>query len=95
MAVKYRIHAQVALERIAGRFFLIAYGDAGADLPYLCEINETGAFYWKLAEEGYDSDAMLNAAFKEYEVPPELLNRGLQVFLQVLTEKGYLIKEPI
>lgn len=94
MAVKYKLKEQVALEKISGRYFLIAYGNALDDLPYLCEINETGAFFWQLAEEGYDDDAMLAAASKAYEAPPEVLKRGLQIFMQDLIEKGYLDKEP-
>lgn len=91
MAVKYRTHGQVALEEIAGRFFLVAYGAAAGNLPYLCEINNTAAYYWQLVEAGYNSDDMLVAASNEYDASPEILQKGLQYFLRDLGEKGYLL----
>ncbi len=92
MRTNYRVHSQVALEEVAGRYFLIAYGEARGKLPYLREINETGAYYWQMAEAGYSTDAMLQAAAEIYDAPPETLEKGLTVFLRELCENGYLSK---
>ena len=93
MNLIYRVHPQVALETVAGRHFLIAYGEAMEKLPYLREINETGAYYWKMAEAGCGTDDMLTAAAEIYDAPPEILRRGLQGFLRELTENGYLFED--
>ena len=93
MNVTYRVHPQVTLEMVAGRQFLIAYGEALMKLPYLQEINETGAFYWKMVEAGLGEDEMLLASAEVYDAPQERLKKGLRMFLRELEEKGYLFKD--
>lgn len=93
MRLKYRVHPQVILETVAGRHFLIAYGEACGKLPYLREINETGAYYWHMAEAGKGTSEMLAAAVEVYDASPEILEKGLRLFLRELMEKGYLLEE--
>lgn len=93
MAVKYRTHPQVTLERAAGRFFLVAFGKAGGNLPYVREINETGAYYWRLFSSGYDMDSILNEAAEIYGESQDMLKKGLQCYINDLKEKGYLFED--
>ena len=93
MNVTYRVQPQVTLEMVGGRQFLIAYGEALMKLPYLQEINETGAFYWRMVEAGIDEDDMLLAAEEVYDAPRERLKKGLRIFLRELEEKGYLFAD--
>lgn len=93
MRAEYRVNPQVALETIAGRHFLIAYGETCGKIPYLREINETGTYYWLLAEEGIGTGEMLEAAAEVYDAPPEILEKGLRNFLKELVEQGYLLEE--
>lgn len=89
MGLTYRVHPQVTLEEVADRFFLISFGDA-AGLPYLREINETGAFYWELATAGHDLDSMLAVASNLYQEPYEKLEKGILAFFSYLMENGYV-----
>lgn len=89
MGVTYRVHPQVTLEEVAGRYYLISFGDA-VGLPYLREINETGAFYWELASAGHDLDSMLAIASDFYQEPYERLEKGIRAFFSVLMENGYI-----
>lgn len=93
MGAKYRVHPQVTLETVVGRHFLIAYGEARGTLPYLREINETGAYYWKMAEARTNTENMLTAAAEEYDASPEILEKGLRYFLRELIDEGYLLVE--
>lgn len=90
MALKYRLHPQVVLEEAAGRHFLVSFGKTDHCLPYLREINDTGAFYWKLAADGYDLDSMLAIASDTYQIPCENLKKGIIAFFNDLQEKGYI-----
>lgn len=90
MAVKYILHPHVACEEVGGRHFLIACGAAAGTLPYLREINETGSFFWKLAEEGCDSGAMLERALETYEAPEKILEDGIKDFFEDLAGRGYV-----
>lgn len=89
MGLKYRVHPQVTLEEVADCYFLISFGE-GVSLPYLCEINETGAFYWELASAGHDLDSMLAIASDLYQEPYEKLEKGALAFFRNLMEKGYI-----
>lgn len=89
MGLRYRVHPQVTLEEVADCYFLISFGE-GVSLPYLREINETGAFYWKLASEGHDLDSMLAIASELYKEPYEKLEKGIRAFFSVLMENGYI-----
>ncbi len=89
MGLTYKIHPQVTLEEVAGRYFLISFG-AAIGLPYLREINETGAFYWELAAAGYDLDSMLAIASDFYQEPFEKLEDGVLAFFSYLKENGYI-----
>lgn len=89
MGLKYKVHPQVALEDVAGCYFLISYGET-VGLPYLREINETGAFYWELAVAGHDLDSMLAIASDFYQEPYERLEKGALAFFCNLMENGYV-----
>lgn len=93
MAEKYIVNPNVACEEVAGRYYLIAFGDARGTLPYLREINETGSFFWELAEKGCEKDVMLEKAIETYDAPQEVLENGLTAFFYDLIEHGYLIKK--
>lgn len=93
MGTNYKVHPQVTLETVAGRHFLIAYGEARGNLPYLREVNETGAYYWQMAEAGTDTEDMLTAAAEVYDALPEILEKGLRFFLRELIDEGYLMVE--
>ena len=89
MGLIYRVHPQVTLEEVAGCYFLISFGE-GVSLPYLREINETRAFYRKLATEVHDLDSMLAIASDLYQEPYEKLEKGIRAFFSVLMENGYI-----
>ena len=89
MELTYKVHPQVTLEEVADRFFLISFGDR-VGLPYLREINETGAFYWELAAAGHDLDSMLAIASDFYQEPYEKLEKGILAFFSSLMEYGYV-----
>ena len=89
----FTVHPQIACEESAGRYFLVAYGCAKETLPYLREINETGAFYWELAVRGYDLGGMLTEASKIYDVPRYVLEVGIMSFFNDLAEKGYVTRD--
>lgn len=89
MGLTYRVHPQVTLEEVAGRYFLISFGEA-VSLPYLREINETGAFYWELAAAGHDLDFMLAAASDLYQEPCGKLEKGILAFFNNLMDHGYV-----
>jgi len=88
--MRYAVHPKVTLERVAGQYLLISYGGAQPELPYIQQINETGAFYWKLLEERKSDKQMLAAAAEEFGVEAEVIEPGLRAYLEMLSARGYL-----
>lgn len=91
--MKYRVHPQVVLEVVTDRYLLIAYGEAKDELPYIRELNETGAFYWNMVSLGYNTEIMLAEAARIYDVPLEILQKDLTDFVQNLEKNGYIFEE--
>lgn len=89
--MNYRIRPGVVLEEVCGEYLLLATMEAGQHCPYVYQINETAAFFWKLLERGLDEDQMAAETASEYDAPEEALRSDLRQFLGILMEKGYLL----
>ncbi|MBR5762417.1 MAG: PqqD family protein [Lachnospiraceae bacterium] len=59
------------LKEMQGHYYLIPFGQASADFSKDVEINEEGAFIWKLLENDMEASEVVDACMKEYECPPE------------------------
>ena len=91
--MNYRIRPGVVLEEVCGEYLLLATVEAGQHCPYVYQINETAAFFWKLLERGLGEDEMVARIAAEYEAPEEALRTDLRQFLGILLENGYLLPE--
>jgi len=89
----FKVNTNVTLENICGQYLLLSFGKEKPELPYIQQINETGAFYWHLLEKGYSLLQMLDAAEEEYNTAKEEIRPGLEMFLQLLCEKGFISSE--
>ena len=89
--MNYRIRPGVVLAEVCGEYLLLATMEAGQHCPYVYQINETAAFFWKLLECGLEEDKMAAEIAAEYEAPDEMVRSDLNQFLKILQEKGYLL----
>lgn len=80
------------LRNIAGKDIVVAVGEAALDFNGMITLNETGAFLWKLLENGADYDALLDALLKEYDVDEAQAREGIDAFLQT-ARNASLIEE--
>lgn len=91
--MKYIIRNGVLYRMIADEHFLISAGEAAKVCPAIQQINKGGIYYWKLLEQGKDSEEMLDIAAAESGVDKETLRPGLKHFLEGLEKKKYIIRE--
>ena len=91
--MRYPIRPGVVLAEVCGEYLLLATLDAASHCPYVYQINETAAFFWRLLERQLPEDEMLAAVVAEYDAPEELVRRDLGQFLKDLRQKGYLLPE--
>ena len=75
------------LREVAGSYLV---GAAVKQFNGMINLNDTGAFLWKLLENGADEDGMVKALLAEYEVEEEVARADVKAFVQKLTEAGLL-----
>ena len=91
--MRYPIRPGVVLAEVCGEYLLLATMDAASHCPYVYQINETAAFFWRLLERQLPEEDVAAAVAAEYDAPAEVVRRDLGQFLKDLREKGYLLSE--
>ena len=76
------------LRSVAGSNIVVPTGDACLDFNGMITLNESGAFLWRVLEQGSDVDGMTAALLKEYEVDEATARICPESFLKKLTEAG-------
>ena len=90
---QYKMREGLVLEIICEENVLVASGEARHHCPYVMPINEAAAYLWKLMEQGMDMDQMAARAARDYGLSVEEIMPGLQDFINMLVDHGYLYKE--
>lgn len=72
------------LRQVAGNYIVIGVGAEAVDFNGMVTINETGAFLWKILENGADKEDLLSALMDEYDVDEASAKKDITEFLQKL-----------
>lgn len=91
--MSYRLIPGVVCATIFDEYFLIASMEARGMVNAIREINETGAFFWKLLEANADLGEIVAQTTMEYEVSEEDAEAAFKAFAAALRDAGYLILE--
>ena len=78
------------LREIAGEFLLIPLGDSSKQFNSIITMNETGAFIWRLLENGMPVQEIAEALTKDYDVSLEKAVSDTHKFINELKEKSIL-----
>ena len=74
------------LREVAGSYLVVAVGNAVKEFGGIVNLNETGAFLWRLLENSSTEPEMVDALLKEYEVDRETAEKDVKAFVEKLTE---------
>ena len=70
------------LREVAGSYLVVAVGNAVKEFGGIVNLNETGAFLWRLLEKSSTEPEMVDALLNEYESiakpPKKTLRRSLK-----------------
>lgn len=92
----YERNSNYVLRKIHDSFFLIDITDSYNDEKcHLIEVNEIGSFIWKSLEENNTIEHLaeaLKSAITD-EVPYELIYQDVNEYINMLVDKGIVIKE--
>ena len=83
-----KIKEGFVLRSVAGSNIVVPTGDTCLDFNGMITLNESGAFLWRVLEQGSDVDGMTAALLKEYEVDEATARSCAESFLKKLTEAG-------
>ena len=72
------------LREVADSFLVVAVGDAVKQFNGVINLNETGAFLWRLLEKGATEEELKAALLNEYDVDGETAARDIKAFLEKL-----------
>ena len=77
------------LRETAGKFIVLPLGGE-LDLGSLITLNETGAFLWRILEDGASREELLEALLAEYDVDKERAEKDLDALLDKMNAAGVL-----
>ena len=78
------------LREVAGNFIVVPVGDAVAEFNGMINLNETGAFLWKLLQEDVEPKFLLAELLKEYDVDENIAKKDIEAILNKLYTAGVL-----
>ncbi len=78
------------LRSIGDRHVVVAIGKASEEFNGLITLNETGAFLWRLLQNGTTYDDMLKAMLAEYEVDEKTASDGIDAFLKTARDANLI-----
>ena len=81
------------LREVAGNMIVIPVGDAAINFNGMINLNETGAFLWKLLENDVEPRFLLQELMKEYDVEEEQAKKDITDVINKLYNAGVLDAE--
>ena len=74
------------LREVAGSYLVVAVGKAVKEFGGVVNLNETGAFLWKLLEKSSNQSEMVDALLNEYDVDRDTAEKDVKAFTDKLME---------
>lgn len=85
-----KIKSGYMLREVAGYSVVVPIGMETLDFNGMINLNGTGAFLWKLLEDGATQEELLAKMLEEYEVEEAVAKQDISVFLDKLREAELL-----
>ena len=79
------------LRKVGSQYVVAATGKASEHFNGMLRLNETGAFAFRLLQEGVTEDRLAACLMAEYEVSGETVRRDMERFLSALKEADALV----
>ena len=79
------------LRNVADNYIVVAIGQEAIDFNGIITINETGAFLWKILEEGATQEELVLKLTEEYDVLEDIAKADVTSFLNIMNEADLLV----
>ena len=84
----YKIKEGFVLRQIKDNYVVVALGKASKEFNGMMDLNETGAFIWKLINGNNTIDDIVEKMLKEYDVSEEIVRADVEEFINKLIKGG-------
>ena len=74
------------IREVAGSFIVVAVGEAVKNFNGIINLNETGAFLWKILESGATKEELVAKLLEEYDVDEKTAMEDVGKFINKLSE---------
>lgn len=78
------------LRRVSDVYILVPLKKRIVDLNSIFALNETGAYIWRLLEEGLSEDEIIERIVNEFDVDVTQAKNDVRFFLQELMKHGLI-----
>lgn len=78
------------IREVAGYNVVVPVGDAAMNFNGMINLNETGAFLWKLLEEDTDEEKLVGALLAEYDIAEDAARRDVGEFIAKMKEANLI-----
>ena len=85
-----KIREGFVLKTVGDNHIVVPVGAQTVDFRSMITLNETGAFLWKMLENGCEEADLLKEMLAEYAVDAELAKQDIAAFITKLTENNLL-----
>ena len=85
-----KIKSNFVLKKIAGSYVVVPVRSRSVDFSGIIKLSESGAFLWKLLENGCDREELIAKMLDEYAVDEPTAAADIDRFIQKLSEADLL-----
>ncbi len=78
------------IREVAGYNVVVPVGDAAMNFNGMINLNETGAFLWKMLEEDTDEEKLVGALLAEYDIAEDAARRDVGEFIAKMKEANLI-----
>ena len=72
------------LREVAGSNVVVPVGKRADEFNGMVHLNETGAFFWKIAQKGCTKEELIKESLDVYDVSLELITEDVDKFINIL-----------
>ena len=88
--MRYTLCPGVVLRVVYDEYLLLATRAAKGKVPSICAINVTGAYFWRLLEQGLDLEEIVSRTVRDYGIPAQQAQGAFLGFFSSLRDSGYV-----
>ena len=82
-----KIREGFILRQVMDIYAVIGIGSEAYVPNRIMSVNETGAFLWRMLENGAEKQELIDALLQEYETDPQTAEKDVEAFLNELRDK--------